>query len=61
MCAVDDFTEMYWLRFVKRKNEMVKFVSNLRSILKDEVIKVEYLRYENAGENITKLITLCSK
>ena len=27
MCALDDFTNIDWLQFSKRKSEMIKFVS----------------------------------
>ena len=55
MCYLDDFKYMSWLHIAKRKSEMVKLVSNLLGILKDKGIKVEYLRCNNADENMSKL------
>ena len=52
---------MSWLHFLKRKSDIVKIVSNLLGILKGKVIKVEYLRCDNAGEHTSKLRTLCQK
>ena len=40
------------------ESEMVKFLSNLLGILKSKGINVEYLRCDNAGEHMSKLITL---
>ena len=52
---------MYWLHFAKRKSDMVKFMSDLLRILKGKGIKVEYLRCDNTGKNMSKSITLCQK
>ena len=59
MCALYEFTDMYWLQFAKIKSEMVKFVTNLLGILKVKGTKFEYIRYENAGEHMSKSRTLC--
>ena len=61
MCALNDFTDVSWLNFAKRNSEMVKFVTNLLQTLKGKGIKVEYIRFGNAGENMSKLRTLCQK
>ena len=54
MCDLYDFTDISWLHFAKRKSEMVKYVSNLLGILKGKGIKVKYLRFDNAGEHMSK-------
>ena len=56
---LDNFIDISWLQFSKRKSEMEKFVSNLLGMLKGKVINVEYLRCDNAGEHMSKLRTLC--
>ena len=48
MYDLDEFTDMYWLHFAKRKSEMVKFVSDLLGILKGKAFKFEYIHCYNA-------------
>ena len=61
MCVLYDFTYISWLHSAKRNSEMVNFVSNLIGVFKVKGIKVEYIRCENAGENMSKLRNLCQK
>ena len=54
MCVVDNFTDMSWLHFLKRKSDMVKFRSNLLGLLKGKGINFEHLRFDNEDKHMSK-------
>ena len=59
MVAVDDFTDMTWVHFAKKKSEMVKVVKTLITLLKGKNIDIGYIRCDNAGEHQENLKALC--
>ena len=60
-CAVDDYTDFSWVHFASSKNKMADFVTSLVKEINGLGCKVEYLRCDNAGEHMTKLIEVCTK
>ena len=60
-CAVDDYTDFTWVNFAPSKNKMVEFVTSLIKEINALGYKVEYLRCDNAGEHMSRLVDLCTK
>ena len=59
-CAVDDFTDFTSTYFSHTKSKMVEFVNSFIKELNGLDIKVQYLRYNNAGKHIGRLQELCA-
>jgi deoxyribodipyrimidine photolyase-like uncharacterized protein len=60
MLAVDEYSDMTWVRFAKSKAEMAIFVRELVDKMKGKGINVKYLRCDNAGEHMVKLRKVCT-
>jgi hypothetical protein len=59
--SVEEYGRMRDIQFAKKKNEMANFVKKTFQKAKTLGFTVEYLRCDNAGENVTALTALCSE
>ena len=61
LCAVDDKSDKTWVHFANSKNQMVKFVKELVTMINGLDLKVKYIRCDNAGEHQQALQDYCGE